>query len=153
MEVQYFKNLTTPRILKVQIGFWTQIKEFRWLIRFKVIFLLKKILNNFGFKCFDQTERHYFWARLWLFFFPFLFPPKKGKKKRRNNGKNRDQKSCLSVRSISSCKFGSNLVWQKIWKVRHLISNLWYPVSLQSCTKCTIYIYMYNYNLRNPITK
>ena len=31
---------------------------------------------------FDQTERHEFCSRLWLFISPFLFPPKKeGRKK------------------------------------------------------------------------
>ena len=38
--------------------------------------------------------------RLLLYFSSFLFPPKeRGKKKRRLNSKNRDQKSCLSARS------------------------------------------------------
>ena len=44
----------------------------------------------------DRAERHD--QRLWLFFSPFLFPPKKEKRRRMNN-KNRDQKSCLSARS------------------------------------------------------
>ena len=34
----------------------------------------------------DRAERHDLKSRLWLFFSPFLFPPKKrGKKKRRMN--------------------------------------------------------------------
>ena len=50
---------------------------------------------------FDRAEGYDFWPRLWSFFSPFLFPPRKrGKKKRRMNSKNRDQKSCLSARSI-----------------------------------------------------
>ena len=49
----------------------------------------------------DQTKRHDFWPRLWLFFSSFLFPPeKRGKKKRIMISKNRDQKSCLSARSF-----------------------------------------------------
>ena len=42
---------------------------------------------------FDRAERHDFLPRIWLFFSPFLVPPKKrGKKKRRMNGKSRDFK-------------------------------------------------------------
>jgi len=49
----------------------------------------------------DRAERHDFLPQLWLFFTPFFFPLKKrGKKKERMNTKNRDQKSCLSARSI-----------------------------------------------------
>ena len=49
----------------------------------------------------DRAERHDFWPRLWLFYFPFLFPPKiRGKKKRKMNSKNCDQKSFLSARSL-----------------------------------------------------
>ena len=45
----------------------------------------------------DRAEGHDFWERLWLFFSPFLFPPKiRGRK----NSKNRDQMSCLSGRSF-----------------------------------------------------
>ena len=33
----------------------------------------------------DRTERHDLKSQLWLFFFPFHFPQKKGKKKRRMN--------------------------------------------------------------------
>ena len=52
----------------------------------------------------NQSERHDLKTRLWLFFSPFLFPPKeRGKKKRRM--KNRDQKSCLSARSSYRCQF------------------------------------------------
>ena len=44
-----------------------------------------------------DPERHDLKSRLWLFFSPFFFPPKKrGKKKRRINSKNCDFKSCLS---------------------------------------------------------
>ena len=40
---------------------------------------------------YDRAERHDLISRFWLSFSPFLFPPKKrGKKKRRINGKNRD---------------------------------------------------------------
>ena len=54
----------------------------------------------------NRAERYDFWPRLWLFFSPFLFPPKKrGKNKRRMNRKNRDQKSCLSVHSFQSQAF------------------------------------------------
>ena len=49
----------------------------------------------------DQAERHDLKSLLWLFFSHFLFPPKKGKKKRRMNSKNSDFKSCLSARSLS----------------------------------------------------
>ena len=38
---------------------------------------------------------------IWIFFFPFLFPPKKrGMKKRRMKSKNHDKKSCLSAQSF-----------------------------------------------------
>ena len=59
--------------------------------------------------------------------FPFSFPPKKrGKKKRRMNSKNRDQKSCLSAWSM---KKG----WKQYWKywIKWPISNSlqnWYFV-------------------------
>ena len=49
----------------------------------------------------DRAERQDFYLRLWLFFSPFLFSPKKRwKRKRRMNSKTRGQKSCLSARSI-----------------------------------------------------
>ena len=61
---------------------------------------------EFRYRSSDQAERHYFCPRLWLFFFPFLFNPKKrGKKKRRMNSKNRDHKSCLSARSDQVPKY------------------------------------------------
>ena len=42
----------------------------------------------------DRAERHDFWPRLWLFFPPFIFPPKKKREgKRRMKSKNRDQKA------------------------------------------------------------
>ena len=47
-----------------------------------------------------SSRKYGFWSRLWLFFFPFLFPPKKRKEEMRMNSKNRDQKSCLSALSI-----------------------------------------------------
>ena len=48
----------------------------------------------------DRAERHDLKSRLWLFFSPFLFPPKKRvKKKRRMISKNRDFKPNLSARS------------------------------------------------------
>ena len=46
---------------------------------------------------YDRAERHPFWLRLWFFFSPFLFSPKKEGKE--NEQKNRDSKSCLSARS------------------------------------------------------
>ena len=56
-------------------------------------------------KNYDRAERNDLKSRLWLFFPPFLFPPKKGKKKRRINSKNRDFKSSLSARSkLTSCE-------------------------------------------------
>ena len=49
----------------------------------------------------DRAERHDFRSILWIFFSHFLFPDKKrGKKKRRMNSQNRDQKTCLSARSF-----------------------------------------------------
>ena len=33
----------------------------------------------------DRSERHEFWPRLWLFFYPFLFPPKKKDGKEKEN--------------------------------------------------------------------
>ena len=51
----------------------------------------------------DRAERHDLKPRLWLFFSPILFLPKKrGKKKMRMNSKNCDFKSCLSVRSAAN---------------------------------------------------
>ena len=59
----------------------------------------------------DRAERHDIRPRLWLSFFPVRFPPKiRGKKKRRMNSKNRDQKSCLSARSH---KMFGNLVYHE----------------------------------------
>ena len=52
----------------------------------------------------DDPERNDLKSRLWLFFSPFLFHPKKrGEKKRRMNSKNRDFKSCLSKSSVQYC--------------------------------------------------
>ena len=48
----------------------------------------------------DRAEGHDLKSQIWLFFSPFLFPPKKRvKKKRRMNSKNRDFNSCLPARS------------------------------------------------------
>ena len=49
----------------------------------------------------DRAERQDLKSRLmlWLSFSPFLFLPKRRKKKRRINSKNRDFKSCLYARS------------------------------------------------------
>ena len=56
---------------------------------------------SFNPPSFDRAERNDLKSRLWLFFPPFLVPPKnRGKKKRRMNSKNRDFKSCLSARSL-----------------------------------------------------
>ena len=47
---------------------------------------------------YHRAERHDLKSRLWLFFSPFFFPPKKrGKKKRRLNSKNCDFKLCLLI--------------------------------------------------------
>ena len=63
----------------------------------------------------DQTERHDFWPRLWLFFSTFLFLPKKTeKKKRRMNSKNCDFNSCLSARSCKEVK-NYNFCYCKVW--------------------------------------
>ena len=49
----------------------------------------------------DRVVKHDLKLRLWLFFPPFLVPPKnRRKKKRRMNSKNRGFKSCLSARSL-----------------------------------------------------
>ena len=64
----------------------------------------------------DKAEMYDFWPRLWLFYSPLLFSPKKrGKKKRRMNRKNGDQKSCLSARSKKSTSVikESPLKWNK----------------------------------------
>ena len=68
-------------------------------------------------KSLDQAEGHHFWQRLWLFCFPFLFPPKKrGKRKGEWSNKNNDQKSYLSARS----KFGiSNMSILTLYIVRY----------------------------------
>ena len=56
-------------------------------------------LCNYAFMI-NRAERHDFSPPLWLLFSPFLFLTKKrGKKKRRFNSKNRDQKSYLYARS------------------------------------------------------
>ena len=56
---------------------------------------------------------------LWLFFSPFLFSPKKrGKRKGEWSSKNRDQKPCLSARSI--LKIGNFVsVHIKLWIQKH----------------------------------
>ena len=52
----------------------------------------------FSVKFYDRAERHELKSQLWLFFSPFLFPPKKRrKKKRRINSKNCDQKPFYSI--------------------------------------------------------
>ena len=60
--------------------------------------------TNRSLSCFkyDRADRHEFWPSLWLFFSLFLFSPKqRGMKKRKMKSKNRDQKSCLSARSLN----------------------------------------------------
>ena len=47
-------------------------------------------------------------ARLWLFFSPFFFPPKK--EKRRMNSKNRDFRSCLSARFQNTKNIGASYI-------------------------------------------
>ena len=92
----------------------TYVKSF--FVTFCVIYTIHsstyyKIWNSYiniirnAFLINDRVVRHDFWQRLWLFFYPFLFPPKKrGKKKGRMNRKNCDQKSWLSARNKQSCK-------------------------------------------------
>ena len=50
----------------------------------------------------DRAIRHYLQSRLWFFFSPFLFPPKKKREEEKENefSKNRDFESCLSARSL-----------------------------------------------------
>ena len=76
---------------------------------FKVIIYLTKrwpyvTFNNiWGHTSFyeDRAERHDFWPHFWFFFSPFSsLLTKRGKKKRRMNSKNLDQKACLSARSL-----------------------------------------------------
>ena len=58
----------------------------------------------------DRAESHDLKSRLWLFFSPFLFPPKqRGKKKGRMNCKYREFKSCLSARSYKQYMYQNNV--------------------------------------------
>ena len=40
---------------------------------------------NISIYLYDQTERHDFWPWLWIFFSPFLFPPKKKREQEKEN--------------------------------------------------------------------
>ena len=61
----------------------------------------------------DQAERHGFWPRLWLFFSPFLFPPKK---KRRKG-------ECIAKIEIKSHDFLLDLLY---------VNNIILPLSLKN---------------------
>ena len=44
-----------------------------------------KFLQVYKFICCDRAERHEFGPRLWVFFFPFLFPPKSKREEEKEN--------------------------------------------------------------------
>ena len=96
---------------------YNPISPFKKFLKYQVLCICFLVFT------FDRAERHEFWPRLWLFFSPFLFPPKKrGEKKSRMNSKKRDQKSCLSARSFTF--FDNNQGWGFFLYKTHIICIL-----------------------------
>ena len=73
----------------------------------------------------DLAERHEFWTRLWILFFPSLLK-KEGRRKGEWISKNRDKRSCLSARSVKF-KFQAIKIWltQIFYNAILINNNLW----------------------------
>ena len=90
--------------------------------------------------CNDQSERHEFWPRLWLFFSPFLFTPKKeGRRKGEWISKNRDPKKILTLRPVNcNHRFGS-VKLQKIFPYCTVLTKMFILIS-ELCTFIILYV-------------
>ena len=75
----------------------------------------------------DRAKRHIFWPRLWFLFLPFFFlSRKRGKKKRKINSKNLDQKSCFSAGSYTWWGFILYLFCYKICLLHSFSYTMYY---------------------------
>ena len=92
---------------------WHQIYFAFWVNHYYLIFIF-----DFWYqvlKYIDRAERHDFWPQFLLFILLFFFLFLEGKIKREKNNQSRDQKSCLSARSIYlASRGGESLVW--LWE-------------------------------------